>query len=65
MSRINGLTPAMVRLNKSPSPYAENLIKEQVLKENPKLAYNLHELRKEILRRMYKIMSMDSAYFLG
>ena len=65
MSRMNGFKSATVGLNKSPSPHTENLIKEQILRENPMLAYNLHELRKEILKRMYKMMNIDSAYFLG
>ena len=55
-----------IRFSKSVSSNTENLIKEQLLKEDPKLANNPSELRKEVSKRAYNIMMfIDSSYYLG
>jgi hypothetical protein len=47
------------------NPTTEDIIKDHLLKTNPQLAYNLHELRKEMLKRLNELMSTDSAYYMG
>lgn len=46
-------------------PTIEDIIKEKVLEENPALAQNLHELRKQIVKRIHEEIVIDSTYFLG
>ena len=46
-------------------PTIEDIIKEKVLEENPALAHNLHELRKQIVKRLHEEIVIDSTYFLG
>ncbi len=65
MRRSNELVRNYFKVNKSISPHTEKLIKEQLLKENPKLANNPHELRKEVSKRAYKMTYIDSSYYLG
>jgi len=65
MPHSNEFSPIYVRFNGSLSPYPEDSIKQQLIKENPKLANNPHKLRKELLKRVDKKKCVDSSYYLG
>ncbi|UCE04329.1 MAG: hypothetical protein JSW07_11900 [bacterium] len=65
MGHIKEIIPIYIKSFKSFSPHGENTIREQLLKENPKLANNPHRLRKEVLKRVEKKLYIDSSYYLG
>jgi hypothetical protein len=65
MEYINEINPNYIKSNNYLNPQTENLIKDQLIKENPQLANNLRQLRQEVLKRVNKIINVDSNYFLG
>jgi hypothetical protein len=65
MRQINEVSPIYIRSCKSSSSYGENSIKEQLLKENPKLANESLKHRKALLKRVEKKLCIDSSYYLG
>ena len=65
MEYINDVNSNCSRFSNYSRLQTENLIKDQLIRENPQLAHNLRQLRKEVLKRIYKIVNVDSNYFLG
>jgi len=45
--------------------FNKGIIREQILKENPKLACDPEKLKLEILKRIDTMKVIDSSYFLG
>jgi len=65
MINNKNLSSTYIRVCNSSSVQTEKSIKERLLKENPKLANNPHQLRIEVLNRASKKMCVDSSYYLG
>ena len=45
--------------------YKKEVIREQILRETPKLADDPEKLKKEILNRIANMAIVDSSYYLG
>lgn len=45
--------------------YKKKIIRERILRENPKLAEEPEKLKKEIIKRIADTTFIDSSYYLG
>jgi len=64
MIKNTALRHNIIRSNKA-SPWMIDMIKQQLILENPKLASNPNLLSKEVMERLNKSAPIDSSYYLG
>jgi len=65
MFHSNEISSVFISVSQSLSPHTRKMIKARLLRENPELANNPPELKRQLLKKTFKMRYVDSSYYLG